>query len=182
MNEQTSLADIEALARKFSEARNVLGDELKTLNAKIEALKREHMPALKKLVGLAAERQAKLSAAIDSNHDLFVKPRTVIFHGIKCGLRKGSGGIDWDDDDRVVALIRKQFPKAQADLLIQTKERPITKALADLDVAELRAIGCRVEDTGDVIVIKATDSAVDKLVNALLKGAIDEAQSEAEAA
>ena len=36
-----------------------------------------------------------------------------------------------------------------------------------------------VEGTSDVVVIKATDSEVDKIVTALLKGAVDEAQKEA---
>jgi hypothetical protein len=182
MNNQISLCDIESLARKFSDARYTLGSSLQILNDEIEDIKRRHLTALKHLVARAAERQAELSAAIDSNHDLFVKPRTVIFHGIKCGLRKGKGGVDWDDDDRVVGLIKKHFPKAQAELLIKTTEKPILDALEDLSAADLKAIGCTIEDTEDKIVIKATDSAVDKLVNALLKDAIDEAQTEAEAA
>lgn len=179
--DRVGLVQIEALARKLSDARNSLGDELSILNTKIEALKREHLAEIKRRVARAAERQSELSAAIDASRDLFVKPRTVIFHGIKCGLRKGSGGVDWDGDDRVVALIRKHFPKAQADLLIKTTEKPITKALQDLPVSDLKAIGCTVEDTEDKIVITAVDTAVDKLVNTLLKGALDEAEK-AEAA
>lgn len=181
MNE-TSLVQIESLARKLSDARNHLGEELSTLNANIEAVKREYLATIKKRVARAAECQAELHAAIDSARGLFIKPRTVIFHGIKCGLRKGSGGINWEDDARVVALIRKNFPKAQADLLIKTTEKPIAKAIEDLPVADAKAIGCTVEDTTDKIIITAVDSAVDELVNALLKDALNEAQTEAEAA
>lgn len=178
----TSLSEIESRAYKLSVARDMLGTELADLNTKIEALKRDHLSAIKKLVARAAERQAELHAAIDGSRDLFIKPRTVIFHGIKCGLRKGSGGINWEDDARVVALIRKHFPKTQADLLIKTTEKPIAKAIEDLPVAEAKAIGCTVEDTSDKIVIAAVDSAVDELVNALLKDAVEQTQSETEAA
>ena len=38
-------------------------------------------------------------------------------------------------------------------------------------MAELKRIGVTVEETGDQIVIKPTDSEVDKLVNALLADA-----------
>ena len=89
------------------------------------------------------------------------------------GFRKGTGGIDWSDDDQTVKLIEKHFPKTQAELLIKTTKKPIKKALADLDVADLKRIGCTVESTGDVVFIKPADSTVDKHVNALLKEAME---------
>ena len=46
-------------------------------------------------------------------------------------------------------------------------------------MAELKKVGCTVVDAGDAVVIKPTDSEVDKLVDTLLKGATE---TEAEAA
>lgn len=99
---------------------------------------------------------------------MFDTPRTVVFYGIKVGLQKGKGAIEWDDDAQVVKLIEKHFPE-QADVLIKTTKKPVKKALAQLTVAELKKLGIVVEETGDQVVIKSTDSEIDKLVNALLK-------------
>jgi len=176
----TSLSDIERLTKSYADARDDLGRQVTRLNFSIEAIKRDNLPAIKKLVNRAAEREASLRAAIEGAPGLFVQPRTVIFHGIKCGYRKGSGGIAWDDDDKVVELIEKLFKdQEQRDLLIKTTKRPIKKALQQLDVADLKKIGCTVEETGDQVFVKAVDSAVDKLVNALLKDAVEEANEEA---
>ncbi len=168
-----SLGSIEALTTKYAKARKALGDAVAELEQKIEALKRQHMSHLKSLVADASDCHATLAHAIQASPSLFEKPKTQTFAGIKVGFRKGTGGIDWDDDAKVVALIEKHFPKPQAELLIKTTKKPIAKALADLDVSDLKRIGCRVESTGEVVFIKPTDSAVDKIVNALLKEATE---------
>jgi hypothetical protein len=173
------LNEIEILTRKLADAREELTAIIARLQNKQDALLQDSLPAIKKCVSAAAARHTLLFTGVDESRALFVKPRTQVFSGIKVGLRKGSGGVDWDDDAIVCDRIEKRFPRSQAELLIKTTKKPITKALQDLDVADLKAIGCRVEDTGDVIVIKPIDGAVDKIVTSLLKGAIDEAKQEA---
>lgn len=171
---ETTLLTLDPLARAYAEKRETLASIVTLLNTQVEALKAAALPDIKRAVAKAAEKQVALSNAIDGARHLFVSPRTIVMHGIKLGLRKGSGGIDWEDDAKVVALIEKLFPKAQAELLIKTTKKPIAKALEDLDVATLKKIGCTVEDTGDIIVIKPVDTAVDKIVTALLKNATEE--------
>ena len=168
-----TLAEIETLTKRYADARDVLAGYVSTLEEKLTAAKRAALPDIKRAVARAAEREAELRAAIAAAPHLFEKPKTQVFHTIKVGFRKGTGGIDWESDDDVVARIRKQFTKDESDLLIRTTEKPIAKALSELDVATLKKLGCTVEDTGDVVVIKATDSEVEKIVNALLKGAVE---------
>jgi hypothetical protein len=179
---EISLATIESQAKAYSQERIRLASLVTILNAQLEAIKRKALPAIKRAVAAAAEERSKLGALVDTSHHLFVKPKTVVFHGIKVGLRKGSGGIDWEDDAKVVALIKKHFSKTEAELLIKTTEKPIAKSLSGLDVADLKKLGCTVEDTGDVVVITAVDGEVDKIVNALLKDATEETAPEQEAA
>ena len=50
-----------------------------------------------------------------------------------------------------------------------------TGALGDLLADELKKLGISVTEGGDAIFIKPVDSAVDKLVDALLKEATEEA-------
>jgi len=171
---ETTLLTLDQLAKAYAEKRDDLSSIVTLLNAQIEAIKNAALPDIKKAVAKAAEKQSALSNAIDGARHLFISPRTVVMHGIKLGLRKGSGGIDWEDDAKVCALIEKLLPQSQADLLIKTTKKPIAKAIEDLDVSTLKKIGCTVEDTTDVIVIKPVDTAVDKIVTALLTEATSE--------
>jgi len=46
-------------------------------------------------------------------------------------------------------------------------------ALANISVADLKRIGCTITDDIDAVLIKPTDSEVDKLVMALLKEEVE---------
>lgn len=174
----TQLTDIEPTAKAYAEARAKVTDIVTVLNDGIDELKRAHMPALKRAITKAAEMHDQLKQLIEANPSLFVKPRTVIYHGVKIGMKQASGGISFEDADQVVRLVKKHFPD-QADVLIITTEKPSKDALRQLTVAELKKVGCNSIEAGDQVVIKPTDSEVDKLVDTLLKGATE---TEAEAA
>lgn len=167
-----NLSNIDQSARRYADAREALTSILDNLQAELDNIKRQHLPALRQAVRVAAEKEAKLKQAIEAAPECFTKPRTQIFHGIRCGFVKGKGSIAWDDADQVVRLIRKHLP-SQADTLIRTREEPNKTALKELTVAELKSIGCVTTDTGDAVLIKATDSDVDKLADAMLKEAVD---------
>lgn len=165
-----SLADIEQHTRRYADARDLLASRVQALQDDIEQAKRRKLPGIKKAAAAAAEARDKLRAAIEESQELFQKPRTLIIAGIRVGFTKGSGKLSFDDPARVVALIRRHYPD-QADALIKVTEAPVRKALGNLSVSELKRIGVTVEETGDQVVIKPTDSEVDKLVNALLADA-----------
>ena len=172
------LTDIEKRAKAFADARLETAGIVTVLNTAIEELKRYNLPALKRSIAKVAERHENLKAIIDANPQFFVRPKTLVFHGVKLGFAKGKGGIQFDDSEQVVKLIRKHLPE-QADVLIITKETPAKDALAQLTAAELKKIGCTVVNTGEQVVIKPADSAVDKLVDALIKGATETEGEEA---
>lgn len=174
-----TMNEIEKLAERLAEAREELSAIITRLQHKQNALQNEFMPSIKKCVGKSAERHTVLFTSIHEHRELFEKPKSQVFHGLKLGLRKGAGGITWDDDEAVCARIEKLYSRDEAELLVKTTKKPIKAGLNNLDVADLKKLGCTVEATGDVVFIKPVDSAVDKIVNALLKSAVDEAQKEA---
>ena len=162
-----TMFEIDKAAQAYSQAHDALRDEMRHVEAAITKIKEAHNKALRKLVAQAADKKAALKDLIGESVELFERPKTRILHGVKFGIVKGKGKLDWDDDAQVVALIRKHYP-GMAATLIRTKEAPIADALNELDVRDLRRIGVTAEDTGDKIVIKPTDSEIDKLVDALL--------------
>jgi hypothetical protein len=175
----TTLNDIEARAKAYAEQRARLAELVTALDDGLKALKKDHLPGIKRALARAAEKHAELQALIEDAPGLFVKPRTVILHGVKIGYAKAKGVIEVADRARTVALIKRLFPD-QAETLLIVDEKPNKTALAQLQVADLKRLGCTVSDSGDVIVIKAVDSEVDRMVDALLADAVDtavEAQS-----
>ncbi len=163
-----SLAQIDTLAKSYAKARGVLSERLGDLEAEQQAIARRKIGGIKVAAAEAADLGAKLRAAVESAPELFNKPKTFTLHGVTVGFRKGTGKMEWDDDAKVVALIRKHLPE-QADVLIITEEVPSADALKNLDGRDLAKIGVRVEGTGEFVVVKTADSAVDKLVAKILK-------------
>lgn len=176
----TTLQDIEARAKQYADARGRLADQVGDLNGAIAALKRQHLPMIKRTLARVAEHQAELKALIDGAPSLFTKPRTRVLHGVKLGFAKGKGAIQFDDGEKVCALILKHLPD-QADVLFTVRRKPVVAAIAQLAAADIKRIGCRVIDSGDQVVIKPVDSDVDKLVDALLDKVTEAEDEEAEA-
>lgn len=165
--EMTSLADIEKATRQFADSRNSLAGLVRELNDTLNAAKARFLPAIRRAVAKTAERRSELSALVEGVPTLFVKPRTVVFHGVKVGLEKGKGSIEFDEPEQVVARIKKLY--GEDTVLIRVKEEPNKKAIEELPAGDLKRIGCRIVECGDLVVIKPVDGEVDKVVNALLK-------------
>lgn len=176
----STLAEIEQATKTFADHRELLALRVENLHTEIEALKRERMPEIKTAAADAANAKSTLAGIIDDSRALFIKPKSIIISGIKVGLQKGKGGLDYEDEENVIRLIRKHVPAQQQELLIKTIEKVIKTALKDLDVATLKKIGVTVQGPGDVVLIKPVDSDVDKIVSAMLKEAAGEMEIDEE--
>lgn len=163
-----TLIEIERLAKDYAAERADLNNAVAALVSELEASRRRALPKIKRLVASAKQAHAALYAAVDQSPALFEKPRTQVAHGVKFGMQKAKGKIEWEDDDQVVKLIRKHFPD-QFDVLVITEYRPVKSALMNLTVKELKSIAVQATEDGDVVVIKDAVGNVDKLVKALLK-------------
>lgn len=163
------LADIEVFTSEYAKERQTVVDLAETMRREMEEIKRRHIVELKKRVQAAAEKKHRLQNALEANKDLFKNtPRTQVYSGIKVGFQKQTGTIEWDTPEKVVELIRKQFPDSADSMIVKT-ETPIKKSLEQLSVQELKSIGCKLENTGDKMILKPVDAKVDKLVEDLLR-------------
>ena len=163
-----TLEQIAKATRQFADARRELATLVDTTNRRMRLIYEDNLAQLRKLLARAADSRAALEALIAAAPELFARPRTIVLHGVKIGLRKGRGGIEWDDEEQVVRLVKKLFPD-QADVLIRTTEQPVKNALAELPAVDLKRLGVTVEETGDVPVVQPADTAVDKVVKAFFK-------------
>ena len=174
------LDPIEKAAKALRAARDLVSERATSLQEEIDTATKRKLPGLRSAVAAVAQADADLKAAIQAAPKQFVKPRSIVLHGLKLGFQKGKGKIEWEDDAQVVKLIRRHFPD-QFDVLCKTTEKPIKAALDNLTTAELKKLGVSVEDSGDVVFVKDSTASVDKLVKALLKGVEEEEDAEASA-
>ena len=173
----TPMETISKLAEVFAQARTRLAEAVTVLNDGIAALRKEHLPGERRAVQRAADADSALRALVEQHPECFARPKTRVLSGVKIGYAKGKGSITFDDADAVVARIKKHLPD-QADVLIRKRETPVKEALSQLAATDLKKIGVTVSDAGDQVIVKPVDSDVDKLVDALLKGAADESEGE----
>ena len=164
----TTLGQIEDMTRQFAEARKALAAEVEELEAEISLLKKKHMPHIKKFVENAAEKKSRLHAAIEDAPEFFRQPRTFILHNIRFGYRKEKGRLIWEDKERVIKLIKKNFPD-EWEVYVKVTESPLKTALEQLPAVELKKLGIQVTDDKDEVYIKSTDTEIDHLISALLK-------------
>lgn len=163
-----TLQQIEAHAQKLAATRDALAGTHMAHEEEAAAITKKYRPHILKLTAQFKAAAEALQQAVAESPEHFVKPRSVILHGIKAGYQKGKGKLEWDDDARVCRLIRKHYPE-QAELLIKVTETPVKAALNELPAGDLRKLGIEVEDTGDVPFVKLADSDIAKMIRALLK-------------
>ena len=169
-----TMQEIETRAKAHADARQKLTRLVALLNAELEQAKNKRLAKLREAVAKAQQTEEELLALVAESGDLFKRPKSQVLHGIKLGFKKEKGRIEFDDVDKVIKLIRKHYPE-MAELLIATTEKPSKEALNGLAAEQLRKIGVTVTADSEVAFVGSTDGDVDKLVNALLKGAAEEA-------
>jgi hypothetical protein len=164
-----NLAQIEALTRAYAAERETLTQYVEAMREIIAQAQRQHLPKIRKAIGRTGEAHAALAAAIEAAQELFERPRTRTFAGVKVGWQKQKGKVVIADEAATIRRIRELLPKDQAELLVRQTESVHKPGVYDLIAADLKRLGIRIEDDTDAIVIKPVDSDIDKLVAALLK-------------
>lgn len=169
---------IDALARQYADAQTDLDTLTNELKAEIDAAVRKRWPDLRRATTRAAERYDVLLAAVSGARDAFDAPKTRILHGVRVGYRKAADVVQVLNAANTCALIKRVLPDQQG-VLIATDEAPVMDGLKQLDDATLKLIGCRRVPGKDAPFAKLADTELDKVVAALMKGAIEKAEAEA---
>lgn len=176
-----SLAEIESATKKYSEDYGKLTGKVSEMEEEISAVKRRFMPHIKRYADNVADSRSALTSAIVANPDSFVKPRTLTMFGIKVGMQKGKGKIEFQSDEKTIQLIRKNFPE-KTDLFIETKEVPLKDVITStLNAQEIKKLGVSITEATDAPLIKSAVKDIDKLVDALIKDSAKDTDSDSEA-
>ena len=163
------MEELEIKCKELRLKQDVLSEISGKLNRDLESAKDKYMAEIKKAVREVADGRADIRNYVDDHRDLFAKSRSQTLHGIKVGLQKGRGVIECDNEVKALEWIDKNCDTDIADSLIKRYEKLNKPALNDVASADLRAMGVRIIDTGDKIIIKDVDGEVEKLIASMLK-------------
>lgn len=163
-----TLQEIETHTRSYAAARSALAIELDGLNREIDLLKRKALPRIHAQAARAATLKADLIEEIESSPELFEKKRTLIVDGIKVGIVKQRGRVEFSDEEAVIRRIRELLPRDQVELLIRVRESLHKPAVYDLMPRDMARLGIRLTADEDQVIVKALDGDVDKIVDAML--------------
>lgn len=168
------MKEIEAAARDLAEKCAALDGLRRNLNADIEAIVKPRVAQFAAATDEAAQAHKRLHALIDQSRGLFERPRTVVLHGIKLGLQKGKGRIQFEDETKAMRRIRRLLPERAASL-IGCQFFLVKAAIANLPVDDLKRIGGRLVGADDAVFIKPERTIAAGLVDALVTGYVNQA-------
>ena len=157
---------IDKAAAAYADARQATDVIVTALTEALEAIKRDYLADMRAAVARAAEAHEKLKALLVEYPDQFVKPKTVVTHGLQIGYRQTSATVVVADEPHSVALVEKLMPEL-ADALIVTEKKLIKQPLRSLTDEQLKLIGAYRTDAANEVTIKPVDGEVEKFVNKL---------------
>ncbi len=181
----TDLEKLQTAALHLSHKNDLLREELMLLESELAAEKAAHMLSIRSLSRDVIKRQTELAEGIKAHPELFTKPRTYIVEGVKFGMRKQVGKMEWPDDLQLVGRIDALFAKAeitpaQYEQTVETRYAVLAKGLEKLDAKTLKRLGVTVEADTDAVEIKSVDSDVERMLKAIIKDALKDVANEAE--
>ena len=174
----TDINGIIDLAKAYAASRSRLDAVLDEINTMRRQAVRARLRGLRSRVAETSAAKDELRQAILSRPDLFERPRTQAVDGIKFGVRKQPGSIEYADEAQVVKRIRQKLPD-QADTLVRTRETLDKTQLRKLPARILAQLGVTIGDPTDEVTIAAAAGDLDKLVDALLDEVGDAADAAA---
>lgn len=171
-----TLTEIREAAQRLADARRQTVARAKLLEEDVRAavlpVYEGHRPG----IDAAAEEEVAardiLQALLDGAPGLFVKPRSLVVDGVRCGYRKEADGLEIDDAAAVIGRIRSLPELADlVDVLVRTEETLNLGALDELSPKILRRIGARRVVGADASFITFGDTDVEKMAKAILADA-----------
>ena len=164
---------MERLCRGYADARGALEEVAEEIDRARRHAVRRRVRRLRNRAAEASAARDALEREIEASPQLFDRPRTRSFEGVKVGFQKQKGSCVVADAARTMQLVRKHLPDREEDL-VNVKETLAKAGLTKLTGGELKKIGVHVTDAVDKIVIATAASEVEKLVDALLESVEDD--------
>lgn len=163
--------DIETIEKRceaLEAKRTTVRERMQAMREEIGAVRKRHMPGIRKAVIAAREARGALYLDVEVSPELFTRPKTRTLHNIRVGWKKQRGRVRFPSMRRSIDLARQKLPKKAGDL-IRTKEELDKQAAAKLPVADIQRIGGEVSHDTDVPIVEPTGDDIDRAVDGLIQ-------------
>jgi len=160
---------ITELARKYKLAYEALHSETQSLIDELTLVKEEHFSKIYRQLKQVQKIKRQLITALDDNHQLFVKPKSLVLHEVRLGFKVSKEDYVFDDEVAVIEAIKDQFPPNAVQALVGSREYLRKSALADLTSEDLQAIGVEKVEASDEAFVRPEKTLDEKFINSLLQ-------------
>ena len=145
-------------------ARKMIAGRIRSAHRKVME---NNIEALKSAIAEESVKHESLVENIQENKDLFTKPKTRAFMGVKVGFRKKPGKVVIKDPKQALLLAKKFLLKEHPDLIVTTERLDLTQ-IKKLSVKEMGKIGATYIDSTDEAFAQTAKTDPDKLIDALM--------------
>ncbi len=165
-----SLERIQTLAANLADAQSLLVATKLDLDAQVNAVMAKAMPTINKQVAAVKAADEALRDELFARPDLFEKPKTQTYHGIRVGYMKQKGKVVIADEERAVERLFENGHELEKSTFhyVKTSYSLIKSHVAELPGKFLKKIGVQIEADTDVPFIKNTATDVEKVIAGLL--------------
>lgn len=171
---------MERCARNLAQARKVLQADVVKANQALALVHAEHADRLRAGATEVAALEETLLGHIGLRPDLFEKPQSMEFDGVRFGWRKGKGQIVLPKPvqamKRLIGRIRLKLTKRQQEAVLKVEVKVLKGPLGKLDGDTLKKLGIKIEGTDLAPFVTYPESDFEKAVKWWLKplGASDD--------
>lgn len=164
----TDLERINFAASDYLEASVALADLSRDIEAGHDAVNEQYESDLGSALSTLLKAKTKLEIRIQGSPELFEKPKTIVFDGVKFGLKKGPGVMNMPSD-KVLLKRLKANHKDVFDNLPRDPKVPGKSFFKNWSVKALRALGIGISGAKDVVTIALVQSETEERIETLLK-------------
>ncbi|WP_457571843.1 host-nuclease inhibitor Gam family protein [Desulfovulcanus sp.] len=161
-----TLETIQKKVREYSQINNALVDLQREMENEFAKVKKQYTPVLIKRASALKKLRQEIIGLIETNKELFERPKSQSLYGITFGIRKRKGRLVIGEN--TIQLIKKYF-RDNYDEFIQTKESIVKSALNRLDAKMLKKIGVSVIRDEEEPFVKSDFDKIEKFIDALIK-------------
>jgi len=160
---------IEQAAVTLARHRRALEEELQAADEKLAKVRLACAERLRQKVTDTAKAELALIRLVERAPQLFVRPQSMEFDGVKVGWRKGKGRLELPDQELLIKRAEDVLTPAQRKTVFKVKTTVLKGGLAKLSGDLLKKLGCTLTAAGQEAFVTYPKTPIDKLVDWWLK-------------
>lgn len=167
----TTMEEIERKAGELRLARHKLEESVTTAQDALSKVLAKWCDPLREQATMVVVLEQHLVELVGKSPELFKRPQSVEFDGVRVGWRKGKGRLELGDIDKLIERIRAKLTRHQQAAVLKVKTSVLKGPLGKLPAELLKKLGIDTKGAGNEPFVSYPKSDAEKLVDWWLKPA-----------